>query len=106
MRPVAFPACALPRVQNWFVVEQPLPGGFVSGVVRAGDTVRRTPTEDPEFSRALLGWFERHGWYGAPRFLGTDELGREILSFLKGRVPWEPARPPWVASGASLARLA
>ena len=50
-------------------------------VVRAGNTVRRAPPEDPEFVRALLGLFERRGWAGAPRFLGTDERGREVLSF-------------------------
>jgi len=55
------------------VGEQPLPGGFVTTVVRAGNTVRRAPPEDPEFVRALLGLFERRGWAGAPRFLGTDE---------------------------------
>jgi aminoglycoside phosphotransferase (APT) family kinase protein len=48
--------------------EQRLPGGFVTPVVRAGDTVRRQPPEDREFVHALLGWFERHGWGGAPRF--------------------------------------
>jgi hypothetical protein len=70
-----------PGWQAGFVDEQLLPGGFVTGVVRAGNTVRRTPPEDPEFVRALLDWFERHRWDGAPRFLGTDEQGREVLSY-------------------------
>ena len=39
--------------------EERLPGGFVTPVVRVGDTVRRRPPEDPEFTPALLGWFER-----------------------------------------------
>src|SRR5262249_39012007 len=34
------------------VGEQPLPGGFVTNVVRVGNTVRRAPPEDPEFVRA------------------------------------------------------
>jgi len=88
------------------VGEQLLPGGFVTAVVRAGDTVRRAPPEDPRFVHALLDWFERRGWAGAPRFLGTDELGREVLSFIDGHVAWEPVQPPSVASDASLARLA
>jgi hypothetical protein len=88
------------------VGEQRLPGGFVTPVVRAGNTVRRSPPEDPEFVRALLRWFERHGWCGAPRFLGTDERGREVLSFIDGHVTWEPVQPPAVTSDASLARLA
>src|SRR5258708_23063857 len=68
--------------QAGFVAEQPLPGGFVTTVVRAGNTVRRAPPADPEVVHALLGWFERHRWDGAPRVLGTDELGRPRLSFL------------------------
>ena len=89
-----------------WVSEERLPGGFVTSVVRVGDTVRRRPPEDPEFVRALLGWFEQHGWGGAPRFLGVDELGREALSFIDGHVAWAPRQPPSVTSDASLARLA
>src|SRR5258708_484379 len=92
--------------QAGFVAEQPLPGGFVTDVVRAGITVRRAPPADPEFVHALLGWFERHRWDGAPRFLGTDELGRQRLSFIDGHVAWEPGQPPSVTSDVSLARLA
>jgi hypothetical protein len=88
------------------VREQPLPGGFVTTVVRAGNTVRRAPPEDPEFVRAVLELFERRGWAGAPRFLGTDERGREVLSFIHGHVAWEPVQPPSITSDASLARLA
>jgi hypothetical protein len=88
------------------VGEQPLPGGFVTTVVRAGNTVRRAPPEDPEFVRAVLELFERRGWAGAPRFLGTDERGREVLSFIHGHVAWEPVQPPSITSDASLARLA
>jgi Phosphotransferase enzyme family len=88
------------------VGEQSLPGGFVTTAVRAGNTVRRAQPEDPEYVHALLGWLERQGWDGAPRFLGTDELGREVLSFIEGHVAWEPAQPPSVASDASLARVA
>src|SRR5215467_9000914 len=86
--------------------EQSLPGGYVTTVLRAGNTVRRAQPEDPGFVHALLGWFERQGWDEAPRFLGTDERGREVLSFIDGHVAWEPVQPPSVASDASLARLA
>jgi len=88
------------------VDEQRLPGGFVTSVVRAGNTVRRSPPENPEFVRALLRWFEQRGWGGAPRFLGTDERGREVLSFIDGHVAWEPVQLPSVTSDASMARLA
>ncbi len=36
---------------------------------------------------ALLGHLERVGFDGAPRVLGTDERGREILSYVPGEVP-------------------
>jgi hypothetical protein len=86
------------------VGEQRLPGGFVTGAVRVGGTVRRQP--DAEFVHGLLGWFERRGWSGAPRFVGTDERGREVLSFIDGHVAWEPVQPPSVTSEESLARVA
>ena len=86
--------------------EQPLPGGFVTAVVRAGDTVRRAPAPNAEFVHELLGLFERQGWAGAPRFLGVDERGREVLSFVDGLAAWEPVLPPALRSDAVLARVA
>ncbi len=68
--------------------EVPLAGGDMNPVVRVGDTVRRPP--QPPGVRALLRWYERVDFDGAPRFLGTDELGREILTY----VPGEPAFAP------------
>jgi aminoglycoside phosphotransferase (APT) family kinase protein len=84
----------------------PLPGGSVTTVVRVADTVRRAPPANAEFVHAVLGWFEQRGWEGAPRFLGTDELGREVLSFIEGHVAWEPSQPPSVFADASLGRVA
>ncbi len=69
--------------------EHRMPGGFVNDVVRVGDTVRRPPPARAAFVHALLDRFERHGWPGAPRFLGVDAQGREILSFLGGQVAWQ-----------------
>jgi hypothetical protein len=86
--------------------ELPLQGGFVTSVVRAGDTVRRAPPPGASFVHALLGLFERHGWDGAPRFLGTDELGREVLSFIDGYVAWQPDQPAEISSPACLAQVA
>jgi hypothetical protein len=68
--------------------ERPLEGGDMNLVVRVGDTVRRPP-EPPEIV-ALLRWFEHVGFEGSPRFLGYDEQGREMLSFVEG----EPAFAP------------
>jgi aminoglycoside phosphotransferase (APT) family kinase protein len=86
--------------------EVPLPGGFATTVVRVGDTVRRTPSDRAELVHQLLALFEQRGWDGAPRFLGIDARGREILSFLEGHVGWERVQPPSVWSDESLARVA
>jgi hypothetical protein len=86
--------------------ETPLPGGFVNAVVRVGDTVRRVPGRRAAYVHELLRLFERRGWAGAPRFLGLDEQGREILSFVDGHVAWERTQPDGVTSDGSLARVA
>ena len=73
--------------------ESSLKGGRVTpGVVRVGETVRRPSTPTSSFVRSLLGHLERVGFEAAPRFLGTDEQGRDVLSYLKGDVPAELSR--------------
>ena len=87
--------------------EVPLSGGRItSGVVRVGDTVRRPVTASSAFVAELLGDLRRQGFTGAPRHLGFDSVGREILSYLHG---WVPARfqrwtDPQVAAAGSLLR--
>jgi hypothetical protein len=67
--------------------EIPLAGGRgATGIVRVGDTVRRPLHRNSEFVHALLRHFETVGFDGAPRLLGLDEKGREILTFIEGRV--------------------
>ncbi len=56
-------------------------------VVRVGDTVRRRPSANAAFVRALLGKLEAAGFAQAPRWLGTDAKGRDIFSFIEGEVP-------------------
>jgi hypothetical protein len=68
-------------------------------VVRVGDTVRRPP--EPEAVIELLQWFERVGFDGAPRFLGYDEQGREILTYVEG----EPAFAPVPSSDEVVAGI-
>jgi len=70
------------------VEEVPLAGGWVTvgTVVRVGDTVRRPMRPNSTFAHGLLLRLERAGFDGAPRFLGVDERGREILRFLPGRL--------------------
>ncbi|MEV4222420.1 aminoglycoside phosphotransferase family protein [Nonomuraea sp. NPDC049725] len=65
--------------------EIPLQGGDVTdGVVRVGDTVRRPVSPATPAVHALLRHLEAAGFEGAPRVLGVDGLGREVLSFLPG----------------------
>jgi Ser/Thr protein kinase RdoA (MazF antagonist) len=56
-------------------------------VVRVGETVRRPAGANTPFVRRLLDHLAAVGFDAAPRFLGRDERGREILSFLPGDVP-------------------
>jgi len=68
--------------------ETPLAGGrSTPGVVRVGDTVRRPLKADSDRIHALLLHFERSEFDGAPRFLGIDEEGRAIYSFIEGFAP-------------------
>jgi Ser/Thr protein kinase RdoA (MazF antagonist) len=86
-------------------IEQPLQGGMDNpgGVVRVGDTVRRTikrhgPTKAV---RALLLHLEEVGFDGAPRYLGIDERGREVLSYVEGDVALAPY-PAWSMTDSAL----
>ena len=71
--------------------EEPLPAGDVTvGVVRVGDTVRRPHQSTSEAVAAYLGYLEEAGFDAAPRYLGTDEQGRDVLTFIDGDVPASP----------------
>jgi hypothetical protein len=68
-------------------VEIPLSGGnATTGVVRVGDTVRRPAGPWTPAVHALLDHLRAVGFRGAPRALGIDERGREVLSYLPGPV--------------------
>jgi hypothetical protein len=83
-----------------------LPGGYRSEVVRSGATVRRSWPAQAEFVHALLNLLAHAGWSGSPRFLGRDEQGREILSYIDGHVPLDSGPPAEVRSDACLAATA
>lgn len=88
------------------VVEVPLLGGDVSdGVVRVGRTVRRRPAEGAAAVHAYLLHLERAGFAHAPRFLGFDERGREILTYLDGEMGGRPLAP-WAATEDALREIA
>jgi hypothetical protein len=84
--------------------EQPLNGGQLTAVVRVGDTVRRPVGPWSPAVHALLLYLEDRGFTGAPRFLGVDEAGREILSFLPGKTVSPDQPSPWVWEDDILAR--
>jgi aminoglycoside phosphotransferase (APT) family kinase protein len=83
------------------VTEQVLHGGDLNVVVRVGDTVRRPVGPWSPAVHALLEHFEQVGFDGAPRFLGIDEQGREILSYVDG----EPGHAPVPADDGVVAAL-
>jgi tRNA A-37 threonylcarbamoyl transferase component Bud32 len=87
------------------MAEVGLPGGYMTGPVRVGNTVRRRPAARADFVHRLLRLLEDAGWPGAPRFLGVDEAGREMVSYVDGHAAWEPQQPAGVSSTASLRRV-
>lgn len=52
--------------------------------MRVGDTVRRPSGPSSQVVRAVLLHLERHGFDAAPRWLGVDEEGRDMLSWIEG----------------------
>ncbi|MCK1817681.1 phosphotransferase [Streptomyces sp. XM4011] len=85
--------------------EVPLSGGNVSaGVVRVGNTVRRPAGFWTPAVHALLDHLHGAGFTAAPRPLGLDERGREVLSFAPGEAVW-PHRFALLDPPGSLARI-
>jgi phosphotransferase family enzyme len=77
--------------------EIPLAGGrSTTGVVRVGDTVRRSVGPWTTTVHAFLAHLRARGFTGVPRPLGFDEQGREVLEFIDGdvlAVPQDPVGP-------------
>ncbi len=88
-------------------VEVPLPGGFTNAglVTRIGDTVRRPQGPTSRASRAVLEHLERVGFEGAPRFLGIDDQGREVLRFIPGEAALAPDAD-WALTDEALVSVA
>lgn len=53
-------------------------------VVKIGNTVRRAVGEQSPTVHRILQFLSANGFKGSPRFIGIDDKGREILSFLHG----------------------
>jgi hypothetical protein len=72
--------------------EEPLRGGNAGvAVVRVGDTVRRPVRPWSKNVDALLVHFENIELQGAPRALGYDDRGRQVLSYVDGYVDPDPS---------------
>jgi Phosphotransferase enzyme family len=66
------------------MVDELLSGGGITAVSRVEGTIRRSTGWWSDAVHALLEYLETSGFEASPRFLGTDEHGREILSELPG----------------------
>jgi hypothetical protein len=84
--------------------EQPLEGGNITTVARVGDTVRRAAGSWTPAIHALLRHLEARGFDGAPRALGYDRAGREVLSYMPGQTA--PASLTGIESDDVLAAIA
>ena len=87
--------------------ETVLPGGTANRgrVSRIGATVRRPQTAASPSVHALLRHLESRGFEGAPRYLGKDSAGREVLSYSEGDVPIQPT-PEWALTDGTLTSVA
>ena len=80
-------------------VETRLAGGRATeAVARSGETVRRTTGPWTATVHAYLRHLESRGFAGAPRVLGLDPYGREVLTFIDGVVP---SSSSWVRGHAT-----
>jgi len=69
--------------------EDRLTGNVTAGLVRIGDTVRRPAGPHTDAVDALLSHLHHVGFTGAPRPLGRDERGRQVLEFVPGEMTME-----------------
>jgi len=86
--------------------EESLLGGDVTeGIVRVGNTVRRALNPQSAAVHAYLGHLERAGFVEAPRFLGVDARGREVLTYVEGEIAGRPLHP-WATDEEVLVAVA
>jgi Phosphotransferase enzyme family len=73
-------------------------------VVKIDETVHRPLQAESTSVHALLRHLEDVGFDGAPRYLGVDDDGREVLTYLDGDVPIFPY-PAWALTEEALASV-
>jgi hypothetical protein len=86
--------------------EVTLPGGFSTGAVLIGDVVHKPASPWTPSVHALLRHLEDARFDGAPRALGIDDQGREMLTYLTGdtvgiQSPW----PEWASADSTLVQV-
>lgn len=75
------------------MTEEPLGGGNnAREVVRVGDTVHRARDAGSGFAARVLAYLESAGYPYAPRYLGVDDGGRDILSYIPGQTTDHPSQ--------------
>jgi hypothetical protein len=89
------------------MTELRLAGGFDGGATLVDGTVRRVAGPWSASVQRLLAHLRDRGFDGAPRPLGLDEQGREIVTYLQGESvgsqrPW----PEWTHSDEALVQVA
>jgi hypothetical protein len=83
------------------VIERRL-GGNLSNAVRIGDTVHRSSGPWTPTVHALLGFLEHSGFSYAPRVLGFDQIGREVLKYVVGTSRSSPPYPDVMTTNGAL----
>ncbi len=80
-----------------------LAGGIANSgaVVRVGDTVRRPATRYSPLVRAVVTHLKAVGFDRAPRYLGSDDEGRDVFTFIDGDVAVAPY-PDWAQRDETL----
>lgn len=79
--------------------------GVGSPATRVGDTVRRPVQPWTPGVTALLRHLEEVGFDGAPRSLGVDDQGREVVTYLPSDPTWPYSEDVLVAVGRLVRRL-
>jgi hypothetical protein len=88
------------------MTDERLPGGLTTGAVLIGGVVHKPTRPWTPTVHALLRYLEGVGFDGAPRALGFDDQGCEVLTYLPGdtigdQSPW----PAWVWRDSALIQV-
>ena len=87
--------------------EATLPGGNTTGATLIGDVVHKPARPWTPSVHAVLRHLQNRGFDGAPRALGFDDQGREMLTYLPGETIGGQTRwPAWASADSMLIQVA